>query len=213
MRLLTVNNQDNPWRPFSLFHCPSSCGRRSMPKRSASAVRGVLLCPKQFARTWPVASGRRLRRAGMRPCARHWRCRRRSVSGKPRSCGRSLRGRTSLVSRGPRRSIRSRSTNSGAAADAITSPEGVRLAQCRARAVRGRGRIRAGAVRLSALYEGRRHPDRLTLDNATRTLKALEGLTWGISRELDPADVIAKPLTIVGDDPRVDILTLACSIA
>ena len=51
-----------------------------------------------------------------------------------------------------------------------------------------------------------------TLDNATRTLKALEGLTWGISRELDPADVIAKPFTIVGDDPRVDILTLACSI-
>jgi hypothetical protein len=51
-----------------------------------------------------------------------------------------------------------------------------------------------------------------TLDNATRVLKALEGLTWGISRELDPADVIAKPFTIVGDDPRVDILTLACSI-
>jgi hypothetical protein len=51
-----------------------------------------------------------------------------------------------------------------------------------------------------------------TLDNATRTLKALEDLTWGISRELDPADVIAKPFTIVGDDPRVDILTLACSV-
>jgi len=51
-----------------------------------------------------------------------------------------------------------------------------------------------------------------TLENATRTLKALEGLRWGISRELDPADVIAKPFTIVGDDPRVDILTLACSI-
>jgi len=27
-------------------------------------------------------------------------------------------------------------------------------------------------------------------------------LTWGISRELDPADVIAKPFTIIGDDPR-----------
>jgi len=37
-----------------------------------------------------------------------------------------------------------------------------------------------------------------TLENATRTLKALEGLRWGISRELDPADVIAKPFTIVG---------------
>jgi hypothetical protein len=51
-----------------------------------------------------------------------------------------------------------------------------------------------------------------TIENARRALKALEGLTWGISRELDPADVIAKPFTIVGDDPRVDILTLACSI-
>lgn len=48
-----------------------------------------------------------------------------------------------------------------------------------------------------------------TLDNATRTLKALEGLRWGISRELTPEEVITKPFTIVGDDPRVDILTLA----
>lgn len=51
-----------------------------------------------------------------------------------------------------------------------------------------------------------------TLENATRALQALEGLTWGISRELDPADVIAKPFTIVGDDPRVDLLTLAWSV-
>lgn len=51
-----------------------------------------------------------------------------------------------------------------------------------------------------------------TLDNARRALKALEGLTWGISRELDPAEVITKPITIVGDDPRVDLLTLAWSV-
>jgi len=51
-----------------------------------------------------------------------------------------------------------------------------------------------------------------TLENVTRALKALEGLTWGISREVDPADVIAKPFTIIGDDPRVDILTLAWSV-
>ena len=51
-----------------------------------------------------------------------------------------------------------------------------------------------------------------TLENATRALQALEGLTWGISRELDPADVIAKPVTIIGDDPRVDLLTLAWSV-
>jgi hypothetical protein len=51
-----------------------------------------------------------------------------------------------------------------------------------------------------------------TLDNARRALEALAGLTWGISRQLDPADVIAKPITIVGDDPRVDLLTLAWSV-
>jgi predicted nucleotidyltransferase len=51
-----------------------------------------------------------------------------------------------------------------------------------------------------------------TLDNARRALEALEGLRWGVSRELDPADVISKPITIVGDDPRVDLLTLAWSV-
>lgn len=51
-----------------------------------------------------------------------------------------------------------------------------------------------------------------TLENAARALKALEGLTFGIARELDPADVVAKPITIIGDDPRVDLLTLAWSV-
>jgi hypothetical protein len=51
-----------------------------------------------------------------------------------------------------------------------------------------------------------------TVENAARVLKALEGLTFGISRELDPSDVVAKPITIIGDDPRVDLLTLAWSV-
>ncbi len=51
-----------------------------------------------------------------------------------------------------------------------------------------------------------------TIDNAARALKALEGLPWGISRELDPSEVVANPITIIGDDPRVDILTLAWSV-
>jgi hypothetical protein len=51
-----------------------------------------------------------------------------------------------------------------------------------------------------------------TVENAARALKALEGLTFGISRELDPSDVVAKPITIIGDDPRVDLLTLAWSV-
>jgi len=51
-----------------------------------------------------------------------------------------------------------------------------------------------------------------TADNAARVLKALERLPWGISRELDPAEVAANPITVIGDDPRVDVLTLAWSV-
>jgi hypothetical protein len=51
-----------------------------------------------------------------------------------------------------------------------------------------------------------------TLANTRRALKALEGLTWGVAGELDPAEVMARPITIVGDDPRVDLLTLAWSV-
>lgn len=51
-----------------------------------------------------------------------------------------------------------------------------------------------------------------TLDNVRRALDALAGLTWGVARELDPAAVLAKPITIIGDDPRVDLLTLAWSV-
>ena len=51
-----------------------------------------------------------------------------------------------------------------------------------------------------------------SVDNVARALKALEGLQWGVSRELDPSDVATKPITIIGDDPRVDLLTLAWSV-
>ena len=51
-----------------------------------------------------------------------------------------------------------------------------------------------------------------TLDNARCALRALEDLTWGVSGQLDPAEVIANPITVVGDQPRVDLLTLAWSV-
>jgi predicted nucleotidyltransferase len=51
-----------------------------------------------------------------------------------------------------------------------------------------------------------------TLENAARALTALARLTFGIARELAPADVVANPITIIGDDPRVDLLTLAWSV-
>jgi hypothetical protein len=48
--------------------------------------------------------------------------------------------------------------------------------------------------------------------NMARLLDALSNLPWRIARELD-ADVIAdKPITIIGDDPRVDVLTVAWTV-
>jgi hypothetical protein len=45
--------------------------------------------------------------------------------------------------------------------------------------------------------------------NTRRLLKALEALPYRIAAELDAEDVTRKPFTIVGDDPRVDLLTVA----
>lgn len=51
-----------------------------------------------------------------------------------------------------------------------------------------------------------------SIENVRRTLAALAHLTFGVASELDAADVAHKPLTIIGDNPRVDILTLAWSV-
>jgi hypothetical protein len=48
--------------------------------------------------------------------------------------------------------------------------------------------------------------------NMVRVLEALSELPYGIARELDPSEVARKPITIVGDDPRVDLLTLAWTV-
>ena len=51
------------------------------------------------------------------------------------------------------------------------------------------------------------------LDNTRRLLEALAELPHGVARELDPADIVRKPITIVGDDPRVDVLTVAGDVS
>lgn len=51
-----------------------------------------------------------------------------------------------------------------------------------------------------------------TVENARRALLALRGLGFGLARELDPAAVAARPFTIVGDSPRVDLITSACGV-
>jgi predicted nucleotidyltransferase len=50
------------------------------------------------------------------------------------------------------------------------------------------------------------------VDNTQLILDALGELPYGIARELDASEVTRKPFTIVGDDPRVDILTIAHTV-
>lgn len=47
------------------------------------------------------------------------------------------------------------------------------------------------------------------IKNAEAVLEALGKLTFGIARELDAAEVASKPFTIIGDIPRVDLVTVA----
>lgn len=48
--------------------------------------------------------------------------------------------------------------------------------------------------------------------NMERLLSALAELPYGIATELDVEEIVDKPITIVGDDPRVDILTIAWNV-
>ena len=49
--------------------------------------------------------------------------------------------------------------------------------------------------------------------NMRRVLAALEKLPYGVARELDASEIARNPITIVGDDPRVDILTVAWTVS
>lgn len=48
--------------------------------------------------------------------------------------------------------------------------------------------------------------------NMQRLLTALAKLPFGIAAELEASDLVNRPITIVGDDPRVDVLTVAWSV-
>ena len=48
--------------------------------------------------------------------------------------------------------------------------------------------------------------------NTERLLAALAELPYGVAGELDAVQVLRRPVTIVGDDPRVDILTVAWTV-
>ncbi|MBI4500945.1 MAG: hypothetical protein HY700_07270 [Gemmatimonadetes bacterium] len=49
-------------------------------------------------------------------------------------------------------------------------------------------------------------------DNVKRALEALGQLPHGIAKELTAKEVARKTITIIGDEPRVDLLTLAWSV-
>lgn len=51
-----------------------------------------------------------------------------------------------------------------------------------------------------------------SVENASRVLAGLQRLRWGIAAEVDPAAVASRAITIIGDDPRVDVLTIAWSV-
>ncbi len=48
-----------------------------------------------------------------------------------------------------------------------------------------------------------------TLPNAERVLRALGAMPLGIASEIAPGDLIARPVTMIGDTPNVDVLTRA----
>jgi hypothetical protein len=51
-----------------------------------------------------------------------------------------------------------------------------------------------------------------TAENARRVLAALAELGLGLAREWLAEEIAARPVTVVGDTPRVDILTVAWSV-
>jgi uncharacterized nucleotidyltransferase DUF6036 len=48
--------------------------------------------------------------------------------------------------------------------------------------------------------------------NMRKLLDALSELPWGIARELDAETLANRPVTIIGDTPRVDVLTVAWTV-
>jgi len=51
-----------------------------------------------------------------------------------------------------------------------------------------------------------------SLENARRVLDALGAIGWGFAQEWRAEEVLARPITVIGDDPQVDIFTVAWSV-
>lgn len=51
-----------------------------------------------------------------------------------------------------------------------------------------------------------------TAANAQRVLEALARVGYGFAREWSSAELLARPITVIGDDPAVDVFTVAWSV-
>jgi len=51
-----------------------------------------------------------------------------------------------------------------------------------------------------------------TLPNAQRVLDAVSRLGFGFAGEWLPKEILARPITVIGDDPQIDIFTIAWSV-
>ncbi len=51
-----------------------------------------------------------------------------------------------------------------------------------------------------------------TPENAKAVLKALTKLGYGFVREWSAAEILKRPITVIGDDPAVDVFTVAWNV-
>jgi len=100
----------------------------------------------------------------------------------------------------------------------MTNPHETRLAEvCEALNRHGARYvvIGASAMQLWGYARATRDVDILietSLENGERVLAGLSEIGFGLAREWLAHEIIAKPVTIIGDSPRVDVLTLAWSV-
>lgn len=75
--------------------------------------------------------------------------------------------------------------------------------------------IGAAAMQLWGTTRATRDIDVLmepTPENGRRVLAALARMGFGFAREWSAEDLVKKPVTVIGDTPRVDVFTLAWSM-
>lgn len=51
-----------------------------------------------------------------------------------------------------------------------------------------------------------------TLDNAGRVLDGLSTIGYGFASEWTPGEMLKRPITVIGDDPAVDVFTVAWKV-